>query len=316
MSRLFNIISDSTCDFSLEDSKRMDVTILPFTYTEAGKPDGGFHGADDQFQSRTPHEFYEAIRLGAAPMTSQPSQLIFESAFKAALETGLPTIVFCISSGLSGGYNGAVTALDRIKEELGKDDLPIYIIDCLITSTPMYLLVEEAVRRRDAGQTVEQVVEWAQSARFHARTIFMVDNLDALHRGGRIPKAVAIVGGMLDAKPLLNFNLDGSLGVIGVTRGRAKGIKKLAQHYEKYHVNDPYGPVVAIGNADCPEDLDHLEKLLRKVEPDVRVLRSNIGPTIGCHVGPGMVSCCFWGEDRHASRGYGKVKGLRQDSKA
>ena len=173
MAALFNIISDSTCDFSLEDSQRLNIKILPFSYTEAGKPDGGFHGFDDQYRSRSPHEFYEAIKNGATPMTSQPSQLIFEEAFREALDTGLPTIVFCISSGLSGGYNGAVTALDRLKEELGKDDLPIYVIDCLITSSPMYMLVEEAARRRDAGQTVEEVYEWALDARFHARTIFM-----------------------------------------------------------------------------------------------------------------------------------------------
>ena len=313
MAALFNIISDSTCDFSLEDSQRLNIKILPFSYTEAGKPDGGFHGIDDQYRSRSPHEFYEAIKNGATPMTSQPSQLIFEEAFREALDTGLPTIVFCISSGLSGGYNGAVTALDRLKEELGKDDLPIYVIDCLITSSPMYMLVEEAARRRDAGQTVEEVYEWALDARFHARTIFMVDNLDTLHRGGRIPKTVAIVAGKLDAKPLLNFNLDGSLGIIGVTRGRAKGLKKLAKHYAEYHRNGSYGPVVSIGNADCTEDLDRLEALLREIEPDVRVLRSNIGPTIGCHVGPGMVSCCFWGDDRRKGKGYGKVKGVKQD---
>ena len=308
----FNLISDSTCDFSIEDSARLDVTILPFTYTEAGKPDGGFHGIDDQFQQRSAHEFYEAIRNGTAPMTSQPSQLVFEEAFKAALETGLPSVVFCISSGISGGYNGAMTALDRLKEELGKDELPIYVIDTLVASTPMYLLVEEAARMRDAGATAQEVYEWALEARFNLRTIFMVDSLDALHRGGRVPKSVALVAGALDAKPLLNFNVDGSLGIIGVTRGRAKGMKKLVQHYLEYHDDALHGPVVSIGNADCPEDLDRLANLLRAENPELRVLTSTIGPTIGCHVGPGMVSCCFWGPDRRLGKGYGKVKGVRQ----
>lgn len=312
MSAKFNLLSDSTCDFSLEDSTSRDVEILSFSYTEAGKPDGGFHGLDDQFQERSAHEFYEAIRQGAAPMTSQPSQMVFESAFRKALDTGLPSVVFCISSGISGGYNGAVTALDRLKEEMGTDDLPIYIVDCLITSSAQYLLVEEAVRMRDAGATAEEVYEWALEARYHVRTIFMVDNLDTLHRGGRIPKSVALVAGALDAKPLLNFNLDGSLGIIGVTRGRAKGMKKLVKHYADYHDDAPYGPVVSIGNADCPDDLDRLAEMLREVNPDLRVLTSTIGPTIGCHVGPGMLSCCFWGADRRKGKGYGKVKGVRQ----
>ena len=311
MAALFNLLSDSTCDFSVDDSTRMGVTILPFTYTEAGKEGGGFHGIDDQFQERTPHEFYEAIRNGATPMTSQPSQLVFEVAFRAALDTGLPSVLFCITSGLSGGYNGAVTALDRLKEELGRDDLPIYIVDCGVTSTGQYLLVEEAARMREAGATAREVYDWALEARYNVRVLFMVDSLETLHRGGRIPKSVALVAGALDAKPLLNFNLDGTLGIVGVTRGRAKGMKKLVRFYAENH-GDDYPPVVAIGNADCPEDLERLRTMLLEEDPTVRVLTSNIGPTIGCHVGPGMLSCVCWGPDRRQDKARGRVKGVRQ----
>ena len=308
MAALFNLLSDSTCDFSLEDSTRMGVTILPFTYTEAGKADGGFHGTDDQFQSRSAHEFYQAIRDGAAPMTSQPSQLVFEDAFRAALETGLPSVLFCITSGLSGGYNGACTALDRLKEELGKDDLPIYIVDCTVTSTAQYLLVEQAARMRDNGATAKEVYEWALEARYHVQTLFMVDSLDTLQRGGRIPKGVAAVASALDAKPMLSFNLDGTLKIVGVSRGRNKGIKRLVKFYEENHDSEQYGPVVAIGNADCSDDLERYAEMLRKADPSVRIMTSNIGPTIGCHVGPGMMSCVFWGADRRT----GKAKGARK----
>lgn len=310
----FNLLSDSPCDFSVEDSQRLNVPCLPFTYTEAGKPDGGFHGEDDLFATRTPHEFYEAIRNGATPMTSQPSQLVFEDAFRACAKTGKPTLLITISSGISGGYNGACTARDRVIEELGEENVPpIYIVDSLIASTCQYLLVEECAQRRDRGEEAKDVYQWALEARYYIRTIFMVDNLDTLHRGGRIPKTVAVVAGALDAKPLLNFNLDGSLGIIGITRGRHKGIKKLVEHYEKYG-NDSFcdSHKVTIGNADCPKDLGRLEKKLKDVNPEAVVLPSNIGPTIGCHVGPGMLSCCFWGDDRRKGKGYGKVRGLKE----
>ncbi len=298
MSVKFNLLSDSTCDFTAEESRRNNVTILPFTYTEAGKPDGGFHGVDDQFQSRTPHEFYQAIRDGATPMTSQPSQLVFEQAFREALETGLPTVLFCISSGLSGGYNGAVTALDRLKEELGKDDLPIYIVDTLLAATPMYLLVRQAVKMRDEGAEAREVYEWALEARYNVQTLVVVNSLETLQRGGRIPKSVAVVAGALDAKPVLDMKTDGTLRVVGVTRGMKKGLKRLVKFYADSYHEDAYEQIINIGNADYQEEVDHLIELLKKADPNAQIVVTNIGPTIGCHVGPDMISMSFWGADR------------------
>jgi fatty acid-binding protein DegV len=167
MSAKFILMSDSPCDFSIEDSERLQVETIPFSYQEAGKPDGGFHGLDDQFRSRSVHEFYEAIRAGAAPMTAQPSTMAFQDAFRKVVAADMPLLLFCICTGLSGGYNGAVTALNLLKEELGVDELPIYIVDSAVTSSAQYLLVEEAARRRDAGASVQEVYEWALEARYH-----------------------------------------------------------------------------------------------------------------------------------------------------
>lgn len=128
----------------------------------------------------------------------------------------------------------------------------------------------------------------------------MVDSLDALHRGGRVPKGVAVAGDALHVKPLLNFDLEGKLGLSGAAHGRKKGLSKLAKFYAKNHIDPESGAIVAIGDANCPKDGDALADELREKYSGITVLRSTIGPTIGCHVGPGMVSCCFWGADRRA----------------
>ena len=185
-----------------------------------------------------------------------------------------------------------------MKDELGRPDLPIYIVDCKIGSTSQYLFMVEAIRQRDKGLTATEMVEWAKEARYFVQTIFMVDDLDALHRGGRVPKSVAVVGGALDVKPLLTFDLDGALSVVGVTRGRKKGLRKMASFYERTHNTDMFSSVVAIGNADCPKDAERLADMIHKTDETAVTMISTIGPTIGCHVGPGMVSCCFWGPDR------------------
>ena len=306
-----NIMSDSCCDFTQKQADALGVKIIPFHYVEAGKPDGGLHGDDDLFQSISVHDFYNAIRRGATPMTSQPSQLEYDQAFREAYDSGVPTVLFCISSGISGGYNGAVTALDRFKEEHPDEEIRIYVVDSLLASTAQTLLVEEACHQRDAGLNAEELVLWANEARFHVRTVFLVDNLDALHRGGRLPKAVSVVGDALDVKAILHFNLDGTLGIRMVARGRKKGMHRFMEYFEKNRVLEPYGHVVAVGDADCPDDGYQISSTLREFDPELRVLRPAIGPTIGAHVGPGMCSCCFWGEDRRKDKLITHVKGIR-----
>lgn len=311
MGAICRVMADSTCDFTPEMARELDVKILPFHYVEAGKPDGGLSGDDDLFQSRSAHEFYDAIRHGAMPMTSQPSQLEYDEAFQEAYESGVPTVLFCISSGLSGGYEGACTSLERLKEEHPGEEIRIYVVDALLASTPLTLLVQEACRKRDEGLNAEQLVAWAEEARYNLHTIFMVDNLDALHRGGRLPKGVAVIGDALDVKALLHFNLDGTLGIRGVARGRKKGLRKIVDFFEKTRELEPYGHVACVGDADAPEDGYAIASELHEFDPELDITRPTIGPTIGSHVGPGMVSCCFWGKDRRTDKQITRVKGVR-----
>lgn len=289
------LVTDTGCDLPLPFLNEHGVRLVHFSYTEEGKPNGGFHGTDDLFSSISAHDFYDAIRNGAKPMTSQPSQGEFEQVFGEALDTGLPVVYLAFSSGISGCYEGALTVRDRLRELRG-NDIPLYIVDLRLASSPMALLVEEAIARVEAGLGAEELVAWAEEYRYYAQTIFMVDNLEALHRGGRIPKTVAAVGDKLSVKPLISFDHEGRLAIVGVARGRKKGIRKLAEYYTQHHDSYLCSPVVSIGNADCdPKDVERLKTLITKENGPVRFLETNIGPVCGCHVGDGMMSCCFWG---------------------
>jgi DegV family protein with EDD domain len=295
MNRKCQLITDTGCDLPLPYLEEHDVRLLHFSYTEEGKPDGGFHGTDDLFSSISAHDFYQAIRDGATPMTSQPSQGEFEEVFREAIESGVPSVYLAFSSGISGCYDGAMAVRERLCEEFGAD-IPLYVIDTRLASSPMAMLVEEAIHRIETGITAKELVAWAEEYRYYAQTIFMVDNLEALHRGGRIPKSVAIVGDKLNVKPLISFDHEGRLTIIGVARGRKKGIKKLAEYYAKHRDNYICPPVASLGNADCdPKDVERLKSIISKDCGPVRFLETNIGPVCGCHVGAGMMSCCFWG---------------------
>ena len=142
-------------------------------------------------------------------------------------------------------------------------------------------------------------MEWVEEARYYIQGYFTLDSFDALARGGRIPPAAATVGGKLDIKPELSYDLAGSLSLIGVNRGRKKALKSILKSFRENYVPDRTMPI-AIMTADADKDGDWLEAAIRKEEgcADVTIIRSSVGPTIGSHGGPGMVACAFCGKNR------------------
>ena len=287
-----NLIIDSCCDLPLELVQQEGVQLLNFNYIIDGKT-----YKDDFYQSITPKEFYDNIRNGASPSTSQVAPAETEAAFRAAIESGVPTVYLCFSSGISSNFSTAYAICEQLKAE--NPEAPIYIVDLLIGSTPEGVLVLEALRQRERGLSAEEMVAWAEEARYFVHTLFMVDDLDALHRGGRIPASVAFAGSKLDLKPLLNFDTNGKLSLAGAAHGRKKGLKQLAACFDKEHAET--SKVALIGHADCEKDADRLSELLAKQDESITVIKHNIGATIGSHVGAGMVSISFWGGDRRES---------------
>lgn len=126
------VMSDSTCDFSAPQAKLEGVRIIPFHYEDAA---GRLRGDDDLFTSLGAHEFYDLIRSGAQLFTSQPSQLEFEEAFTEVLDAGDEAVLFCISSGISGGYEGALMALSRVEQEHPEAAGRIHVVNTYLAST-------------------------------------------------------------------------------------------------------------------------------------------------------------------------------------
>jgi DegV family protein with EDD domain len=301
----FNLIVDSCCDLPQSFLDEHDVRLVHFTYAEASKPGGGLSGVDDLFESRSAHEFYQAMREGATPMTSQPSPGELYRAFSEAADTGLPSVYLCFSSGLSGCYEGAISARELLRSERGDDMPEIDIVDTRQASASFSLYVVEAVRQRESGIGAKGLVNWATNAIPHDHIMFMVDCLDWLAHGGRIPSGAAKIGSALGVRPMLSIDLDGKLTIAGIARGRKNAMRRFVNTFrsERAKMTDEereaYSNTVIIGNADCPNDAQDLEKLLRAIDPAIATMHVSIGPTIGCHVGPGMLACCFWGPDRN-----------------
>ena len=286
------IVVDTCADLTPEIAASLDVDILGFPYIL----DGVEH-TDDIWTSITPAEFYDQIRSGVKASTSAISIGRYLEYFTQCAEEGTPTVYLCFTSALSSSYDSAVTASEQVRAQY--PDFELYVVDNALPCACGELLALEAVRQRAAGLSAKQLAAWADEAKTYVHGYFTLDSLDSLAAGGRIPPAAAQLSSKLDIKPELSFDLAGSLSLIGVNRGRKKALKSLIKSFKDNYVLDPTMPMTIV-SADAEKDADWVEAAVRKEEgcANVTIIRGAVGPTIGAHVGPGMVALIFWGRNR------------------
>lgn len=302
-----NLIIDSCCDLPIRLLEREGVTLLKFPYIIDGES-----YEDDMFQGGTAHAFYDGMRAGKEPSTSQLPITLLTETFSAAAQAGVPTVYLSFTSGLSGSFDVALMVRDQVLAEYPEFEL--HVVDTRLASIAEGLLVYEALRQFDKGMSASELAQWAEEARYFVNEEFMVEDLDCLRRGGRIPSSVAVAGAALDVKPLLAIDIDGKLTLTGVARGRKKGIKQMVEFFSKRAAASAAVPTVVIGHSDCEKDLARFKESLLKVNPNLAIIETNIGPVIGSHVGPGMLAMSFWGIDKRedlsvADKIARKVKG-------
>ena len=278
-------LPDDYCD--RHDVKRMFLTILM---------DGVTYDADNRMDE---HAFYEAMRGGSLPVTSQITPDHAKTAFREYLKESRDIIFLAVSSGISGTFSSVFTAAKEVMEE--EKDCRITVIDTLGASMGEGLMVHKAVRMRDAGASYEEVVDWIEQNKLHVVHSFTVNDLFHLHRGGRISKTTAIVGSLVNIKPVLHVDNDGKLINIGKVRGRKKALSALVDYMETHQGSfrqENLDDIVMISHGDCPEEAAQIEAMVRERFGVQNILINYVGPTIGAHTGPGVATLFFMGDER------------------
>ncbi len=306
------IIVDSCADFAPEVARALGVEVVRFPFVMAD----GEH-LDDIWQSMSAHEFYDRMRNGEHVTTSAVTPGAYLEVFERAAASGVPAVYLAFTRGLSSSVDAARTAAEMVMEN--HPGYEMYVVDNLCPSASAELLAIEAVRQVGNGLTAKELVEWAEEARYYIQGYFTLDSFDSLARGGRIPPAAATVGGKLDIKPELSYDLSGSLTLRGMCRGRKKALRAIIADFKANYIGAD-GVVthmpIGIVDSDAEKDARWLADQIRK-EPgcqDIPIIRSSVSPAIGAHVGPGMVACVFWGKDRREALSFTdrlarKVKG-------
>lgn len=284
------IVTDSCCELPYDYVKESGIHIIPFTYNLDGND-----YKDDFGQTLTYKEFYNKVREGNIPTTSQITAYTFEQEFRKLAEEGYSIIYIGFSSGLSETFNNAVIAKNNLLEENPSIDLTV--IDSKSASAGLSAVVYYASEMLKEGKTKDEIINWVENNKLKVYHMFTVDSLDHLRRGGRLSAVSASIGTLLDIKPLLIVNNDGKLEVVKKIRSRKKSIKTLLNILKDNIVN-PEEQTIFINHGDCLEDAEYLKELLLKEVKVKNVIVNYVGPIIGSHTGPGMLCMVFVGENR------------------
>ena len=201
------------------------------------------------------------------------------------------------SSGLSGTCSSAEVAAQQVMSE--NPGCTIRVIDSLAASLGQGLLVHKAIMMKESGASFEEVADWVENNKLNLVHNFTVEDLFHLHRGGRVSKTAAILGTMINIKPMLHVDDEGHLINIGKVRGRRKSIISLADAMEK-QMGSRKGEndIVFISHGDCREDAQFLADIIRERFGIENFLINYVGPTIGAHSGPGTLALFYLGDYR------------------
>lgn len=284
------LVVDSASALPLEFVKQENIVGAPIICHFKGKDI-----EDDFGKTLDIKEFYNGLRNGEMPTTSQINVFRFEELFRPLIEENKSVIYIGLSSGLTGTIDSARRAVLNLREEYSNCD--ITVIDSLCASLGQGLLSYLVYEMIKDGKSKEEIVEFIENTKLKINHYFTVDDLNHLKRGGRVSASAAAVGTLLNVKPILHMDNVGKLIPLSKVRGRKKAIAALAEKFiERSNKNERQ--VIAISHGDCLEDAKTLEALCRENGNVKECLINFEGPTVASHTGAGLLALYFTSDSR------------------
>ena len=280
--RDFVITVNSTVDLPREWLEERNVPVVPLKYTIDGETYTDMYGLSAK-------EFFDKLREGHMSVTSQVNPGEAADMLEPFLKEGKDVLHLGFSSGLSGTLNSMKIAGEELSEKY--PEAKIIVIDTLCACLGEGLLLYKALKLKEQGKTIDEVAQWVEENKLHICHDVTVDDLNHLHRGGRVSKTTAVLGTLVQIKPIIHMDNNGKLQVIGKERGRKKSLNKIvdmAAEQSKGWDND----IIMITHAE------YVAKLVREKMGIDNILINNIGTVIGSHTGPGVVAVFCMGNKR------------------
>lgn len=284
------IVTDSSCDLGINFIEENNIELIQLLLNLDGEII-----KDDLGKSLGYREFYEKLRAGSMPSTSQINIYTFEEKFKELLDKGYEILYIGLSSALSGTFNSANMARNNILEE--NPNAKIAVVDSISVSMGLGMLIKKACKMIEEGKMLEDIVQWIEENKNKVIHAILVDDLKHLKRGGRVSASTAAVGSILNIKPLLKLNNSGAVEVSEKIKGKKKGLKRLASIVKENAINIE-NEILYIMHGDVLEEAQYLKGIILQELNFKDVKVEYIGTVIGTHGGPGTIATVFWGNER------------------
>lgn len=283
------IMMDVSGDIVDESIKKWDLKFIPMQYS-LGEEMRTSTGPEDAAVLKA---FYDGQRGGDLTKTSQITPFQYEEYFEPYLKEGFSILYLALSSGLSSTFSAACLASETLKEKY--PELDVMPVDSLAATGGMGILIEQALKNREAGMSLQENYKVLTSLVPKGRNWFLVQDLNYLKRGGRVSSTTAFVGSMLNIKPILKIDENGKLTTIAKKRGNKMAVQALFELF-KEHYDEQITDTIYLCDADCKELSTLLAEELHKTFPNLEIKQTTLCPIIGAHTGPGMLAICHLGK--------------------
>ena len=286
--REFIITTDSNSDMDPVYLADNEVGVIPHYYTVEEE----VYGGDKELSN---HEFYDAMRAGKKTTTMASNPAVILEKFEVYAKQGKDILHISFSSELSCAYNNIVNCANEIMESY--PEMKIIVIDTLSASLGEGIMIRKAVDMKKEGKSLEETADWIRENCPYLNVQFTVDNLDYLYRGGRLSKSSALLGTVINIKPILYVNKEGKLVALSKVRGRKKSLTTLVDNMEE-RLGEFRDKQIFVGvvHGDCEEDAKYIANMITERFGYTDIAIRPIGPSIGAHSGPGTIGIVFMGD--------------------
>ena len=286
------IATSSTSDLTREYLDEHKLPFIGYTYTVNDRL------CEDDCRESSRQAVYEGMRKGDRLKTSMINEYTYREFFKSLMDQGKDVLFLDMSQKMSASYANSVAAAESIRDEYPSNRL--YIMDTYCISGGLGLLVKNIVRMAENGASFDEVIEWGEKNKLKIAHRFTVDDLNYLKAGGRVSNAAALVGTILDVKPVLYVPDGGTLDVAKKVRGRRAALNTIIKSVlSDLGRVDTKGAEIDILHADCKADAETLKNAIKEACPDIGSINiTSLGVTIGAHCGPGLLTVFYFCDSR------------------